>query len=159
MRSTTPASSASTACRYGSRPDAQLSSMPLYSTDREILETAIDWLETGHRSALVTVVRTWGSSPRPVGSLLLIREDGAFNGSISGGCVEEDLVARYRDGQLTEVFPIRIAYGINPEEAARFGLPCGDGLNCWSNDSTARSRCGCCWTVSGQTHRSPVVCV
>jgi len=102
--------------------------MPLYSTDREILETAIDWLETGHRSALVTVVRTWGSSPRPVGSLLLIREDGAFNGSISGGCVEEDLVARYRDGQLTEVFPIRIAYGINPEEAARFGLPCGGRL-------------------------------
>jgi xanthine dehydrogenase accessory factor len=102
--------------------------MPLYSTDREILETAIDWLEAGHRPALVTVARTWGSSPRPVGSLLLMREDGACSGSVSGGCVEEDLVARYRDGQLPEVFPTRIDYGINREEAARFGLPCGGRL-------------------------------
>jgi len=102
--------------------------MPLYSTDREILETAIDWLETGHQPALVTVVRTWGSSPRPVGSLLLMREDCTFSGSVSGGCVEEDLVARYRDGQLTEPFPTRIDYGINREEAGRFGLPCGGRL-------------------------------
>ena len=102
--------------------------MPLYSTDREILETAIDWLETGHRPVLVTVARTWGSSPRPVGSLFLMRDDGAFSGSVSGGCVEQDLVARYRDGELTEVFPTRIDYGINREEAARLGLPCGGRL-------------------------------
>jgi xanthine dehydrogenase accessory factor len=102
--------------------------MPLYSTDREILETAIDWLEMGHRPALVTVARTWGASPRPVGSLLLMREDGASSGSVSGGCVEEDLVARYRDGQLAGLFPTQIDYGINREEAARFGLPCGGRL-------------------------------
>jgi len=102
--------------------------MPIYSTDRELLETAIDWLETGHRPALVTVVRTWGSSPRPVGSLLVMRDDGTFSGSVSGGCVEDDLVARYRDGQLTGAFPTRIDYGVNREDAARFGLPCGGRL-------------------------------
>jgi xanthine dehydrogenase accessory factor len=102
--------------------------MPLYSTDREVIETAISWLETGHRPALVTVARTWGSSPRPAGSLMLMRNDGVYTGSVSGGCVEEDLVARYRDRQIGEVFPTLVDYGINQADAARLGLPCGGRL-------------------------------
>jgi xanthine dehydrogenase accessory factor len=102
--------------------------MPLYSTDREVIETAISWLETGHRPALVTVARTWGSSPRPAGSLMLMRSDGVYTGSVSGGCVEEDLVARYRDRQIGDVFPTLVDYGINQADAARLGLPCGGRL-------------------------------
>lgn len=102
--------------------------MPLYSTDREVIETAISWLETGHRPALVTVARTWGSSPRPAGSLMLMRNDGVYTGSVSGGCVEEDLVARYRDRQIGDVFPTLVDYGINQADAARLGLPCGGRL-------------------------------
>jgi xanthine dehydrogenase accessory factor len=102
--------------------------MPRYSTDREILQTAIRWLEQGHRPVLVTVARTWGSSPRPVGSLMLMREDGRLSGSVSGGCVEEDLLARYRDHQLGDSFPTLIDYGINRAEATRLGLPCGGRL-------------------------------
>jgi xanthine dehydrogenase accessory factor len=102
--------------------------MTLYGTDREILKTALDWLETGHRPALVTVARTWGSSPRPVGSLMLMRDDGVYSGSVSGGCVEEDLVARYRDGQLGDTLPTLVDYGINQAQATRLGLPCGGRL-------------------------------
>ena len=102
--------------------------MSLYSSDREILETAIAWLEQGMRPVLVTVAKTWGSSPRPAGSLMLMREDGVCSGSVSGGCVEEDLVQRYRDGQIDATFPTMIDYGINREEATRLGLPCGGRL-------------------------------
>lgn len=100
----------------------------MHGTDREILQTAIRWLEEGHRPLLVTVARTWGSSPRPVGSLMLMRADGLHCGSVSGGCVEEDLLARYRDGQLGERFPTLIDYGIDRLEASRLGLPCGGRL-------------------------------
>jgi xanthine dehydrogenase accessory factor len=102
--------------------------MPVYGTDREILQTACDWLAQGYRPALVTVARTWGSSPRPAGSLMLMREDGVHSGSVSGGCVEEDLLTRYRDQQLSDAFPTRIDYGVNRAEARRLGLPCGGRL-------------------------------
>ena len=102
--------------------------MPHFGTDREILGTAIDWLGQGYRVALVTVVRTWGSSPRPIGSLMLMRDDGVHAGSVSGGCVEEDLVARYRDQQLASCYPTLVDYGIDRQEATRFGLPCGGRL-------------------------------
>jgi len=102
--------------------------MPHFGTDREILGTAIDWLDQGYRVALVTVARTWGSSPRPIGSLMLMRNDGIHAGSVSGGCVEEDLVARYRDQQLASSYPTLIDYGIDRQEATRFGLPCGGRL-------------------------------
>jgi xanthine dehydrogenase accessory factor len=102
--------------------------MPRYSTDREILETAITWLKQGSPPALVTVARTWGSSPRPAGSLMLMREDGVCSGSVSGGCVEDDLVQRYRDGQIDTSLPATIDYGINRQEATRLGLPCGGRL-------------------------------
>ena len=102
--------------------------MPIHGADREILETAVNWIGQGFYPALVTVVRTWGSSPRPVGSLMLMRQDGIHAGSVSGGCVEEDLVSRYRSHQLSDSFPSMIDYGINREEASRLGLPCGGRL-------------------------------
>lgn len=102
--------------------------MAVYSSDREILRTALDWLAQGHRPVLVTVARTWGSSPRPVGSMLLMRADGRHAGSVSGGCVEEDLLARYREQQLGAAFPTLIDYGVDRAEAQRFGLPCGGRL-------------------------------
>jgi xanthine dehydrogenase accessory factor len=100
----------------------------IYSTDREILQTAIDWLDSGHHVALVTVAKTWGSSPRPRGSMLVMREDGIHAGSVSGGCVEEDLVGRYRNRELTDHFPNAINYGVDRQDALRFGLPCGGRL-------------------------------
>lgn len=102
--------------------------MPSYGSDRELLQTAITWLQQGHVLALVTVAKTWGSSPRPAGSLMLMRNDGVHAGSVSGGCVEEDLVARYRQGELANRFPSSIDYGVNRQQATRFGLPCGGRL-------------------------------
>ncbi|MGB5259260.1 MAG: XdhC family protein [Gammaproteobacteria bacterium] len=100
----------------------------LYSTDVEVLETAVRWLHEDRRVALVTVAKTWGSSPRPAGALMLMATDGAFVGSVSGGCVEEDLVMRYRAGQLGDRFPTLIDYGIDRAQATRMGLPCGGRL-------------------------------
>jgi xanthine dehydrogenase accessory factor len=102
--------------------------MQSYGTDHDVLHTALAWLQQGHELALVTVLKTWGSSPRPPGSLLIMRRDGLMAGSVSGGCVEEDLLQRYRDQQLADRFPTRVDYGVNREDATRFGLPCGGRL-------------------------------
>ena len=99
-----------------------------YGTDREVLGIAAQWLQEGWRTALVTVVKTWGSSPRPAGSLLVMRSDGRFEGSVSGGCIEDDLIARYVENQLTENLPGLVDYGVKGDDAARFGLPCGGRL-------------------------------
>jgi len=96
------------------------------ATDSEVLGTALAWLEEGQRVALVTVVETWGSAPRPVGSLLAVREDGRFFGSVSGGCIEEHLVARI--DQDFPALPYATGYGVTADEARRFGLPCGGNL-------------------------------
>jgi xanthine dehydrogenase accessory factor len=71
------------------------------------------------------VVRTWGSAPRPVGALVVIRDDGLVVGSVSGGCIEDDLVERVRGRAATAAAPERVKYGVTAEEAFRFGLPCG----------------------------------
>lgn len=102
--------------------------MDTWGTDRDVIGTAIDWLQQGHSLLLVTVLKTWGSSPRPPGSLLVMRRDGIHAGSVSGGCVEEDLLARYRQNELSEQLPARLDYGIDRQEATRFGLPCGGRL-------------------------------
>ena len=98
------------------------------STDLSVLKSCIQWLETGHKVALATVVETWGSAPRPVGAWLAIREDGQLVGSVSGGCVEDDLIARVRTEVLAGTLPQIVLYGVTKEEAARFGLPCGGTL-------------------------------
>ena len=64
------------------------------SVDLEVLKRCAEWLESGRRVLLVTVVKTWGSSPRPPGAMLAVRDDGLVEGSVSGGCVEDDLVGR-----------------------------------------------------------------
>ena len=97
------------------------------SVDREVLQRALDWTRAGHRVGLVTVLETWGSAPRPPGALLALRDDGTVVGSVSGGCVEDDMIERVRKaGQPMR--PALITYGVSREEAARFGLPCGGTL-------------------------------
>lgn len=98
------------------------------STDYIVLKTALSWLRDGQRIAIATVVQTWGSSPRPVGSWLAIREDGQVVGSVSGGCVEDDLIRRVQTEILPSHIPELVVYGVSKEEAARFGLPCGGNL-------------------------------
>ena len=91
--------------------------------DHETLVTLRDWLAHGHSAALATVVRTYGSSPRPAGSLAAIRADGAVVGSVSGGCIEQDLIARVRTA--IPALPQRLVYGGAPEENRRWRMPCG----------------------------------
>lgn len=124
--------------------------------DAEVLNTACDWIRSGHRTHLFTVSKTWGSAPRPVGAWLVIRDDGRVKGSVSGGCIEDDLIARVRSGEFDGVVHAgsadangtdargsadvgqatasaasparRLRYGVSAEEARRFGLPCGGQL-------------------------------
>jgi len=98
------------------------------STDLSVLNSAVNWLKAGHSVAIATVVQTWGSAPRPVGSWLAIRDDGQVAGSVSGGCVEDDLIRRVQKEILTRNTPEMVVYGVSQQEAARFGLPCGGTL-------------------------------
>ncbi len=97
------------------------------SLDLQVLQQARDWKREGHEAWLVTVIETWGSAPRPPGALLAMRGDGLVVGSVSGGCVEDDLIDRVRKGERV-CKPSLITYGVTKEEAARFGLPCGGNL-------------------------------
>jgi xanthine dehydrogenase accessory factor len=101
--------------------------------DVMVLRTLRDWRLAGRRALLTTVVRTWGSSPRPIGSIMALAEDGAVIGSVSGGCIEDDLIARYSrahgaPGEMPSGAPTLVKYGITADEAHRFGLPCGGTL-------------------------------
>lgn len=109
--------------------------------DVMVLRGLRDWRLAGRRALLATVVRTWGSSPRPVGSIMALCEDGAVLGSVSGGCIEDDLIYRYTQayahsqgpndqepGVIPSGSPQRVKYGITADEAHRFGLPCGGTL-------------------------------
>jgi xanthine dehydrogenase accessory factor len=95
------------------------------SVDIEVLRTAEAWRRSGHRAALGTIVKTWGSAPRPVGAMVAIRDDGQIVGSVSGGCVEDDLVDKVRERLAGAAKPELITYGVTNEEATRWGLPCG----------------------------------
>ncbi len=96
------------------------------SVDIEVLRKAIGWLQDGRRVLLATVIETWGSSPRPIGALAVVRDDGLLVGSVSGGCVEDDLIRRNKTDRPT--LPQHVTYGVTSEEARRFGLPCGGTL-------------------------------
>jgi len=95
------------------------------SVDLQVLKKADEWLHAGHRAVMGTVVRTWGSAPRPIGALVVIRDDGLVVGSVSGGCIEDDLVDRVRQKAAAAERPERVKYGVTAEEAFKFGLPCG----------------------------------
>ena len=96
--------------------------------DVTVLRTLRDWRLSGRRALLATVVRTWGSSPRPVGSIMALADDGAMVGSVSGGCIEDDLIARYSGSAMPDGPPTLVKYGVSADEAQRFGLPCGGTL-------------------------------
>jgi xanthine dehydrogenase accessory factor len=96
-----------------------------------VLRTLRDWRQAGQRALMATVVRTWGSSPRPVGSIMALCETGAVVGSVSGGCIEDDLIYQYTHGDIDRLLqgpPASVKYGISADEAHRFGLPCGGTL-------------------------------
>jgi xanthine dehydrogenase accessory factor len=108
--------------------------------DVDVLRTAIDWLDRGRRVTLGTVVRTWGSAPRPPGSLMVIRDDGQVAGSVSGGCIEDDLIGRVARRELAPRQPQVTSYGATAEEAQRFGLPCGGSVQLVLEPLSARSQ-------------------
>lgn len=126
--------------------------------DVVVLRNLQRWRAAGQRALMATVVRTWGSSPRPVGSIMALCEDGAVVGSVSGGCIEDDLIDRHTRAyvQMTQATsvastasegfgvpgaalaasqhsipsgpPTFVKYGVSADEAHRFGLPCGGTL-------------------------------
>lgn len=106
------------------------------SLDLRVLADALQWRRVGHAVTLVTVVETWGSAPRPPGALLAVRDDGVVSGSVSGGCVEDDLIAQIQASRQDRFTiqphaldrPSMLTYGVSQEEAAHFGLPCGGTL-------------------------------
>ena len=99
------------------------------NVDISVLRSAIEWRAAGHRVTLGTVVRTWGSAPRPVGAMVVIRDDGQIVGSVSGGCVEDDLVEKVVAGKIAAERPEVATYGVRTEDAQRWGLPCGGTLH------------------------------
>ncbi len=101
----------------------------MQAVDLEVLQAVQRWLQSGQSGWLCTVVQTFGSSPRPVGSLLACRVDGTVVGSLSGGCVEDDLLDKLRAGQLALNAPMLMKYGLAPEDTERLGLPCGGHLH------------------------------
>ena len=110
------------------------------SVDMQVLKTASGWLAAGRKVTLATVIRTWGSAPRPIGALTAIRDDGMVVGSVSGGCIEDDMIERVKNGELVQERPVTTRYGVSAEEAQRFGLPCGGTLELVLEPLTAASR-------------------
>jgi xanthine/CO dehydrogenase XdhC/CoxF family maturation factor len=96
----------------------------MLARDDDILQAAEDWRREGRNVALATVVETWGSAPRPVGSNLVIDEDGNFLGSVSGGCVEGAVVTEALD-VIGSGKPKVLEFGVADETAWNVGLSCG----------------------------------
>jgi xanthine dehydrogenase accessory factor len=100
----------------------------LDSVDLSVLKTLDSWRRETQPVWLVTVVETFGSSPRPPGAMLVLRADGHAVGSVSGGCIEDDLILRAQNSELATDRAEMVVYGVTREEARRFGLPCGGAL-------------------------------
>ncbi|MDY6992987.1 MAG: XdhC family protein [Pseudomonadota bacterium] len=98
----------------------------MQSTELEVLSQAMAWVNRGQSVVLFTVINTWGSAPRPVGALLAIERSGALVGSVSGGCIEEELTQRVIAGEFQQCQ--QLTYGITVEHVERVGLPCGGRL-------------------------------
>lgn len=100
----------------------------MHAVDEEVIGKVQAWLAEGRNCWLATVIGTWGSSPRPVGSLLACDADGHLVGSLSGGCVEDDLLEKLTNGELARDRAQFFTYGVSDEESEKFGLPCGGSL-------------------------------
>src|SRR5258707_3641070 len=98
--------------------------MSTLARDEDILKAAEDWRKAGRGVALATVVETWGSAPRPVGSNLIIDDQGNFLGSVSGGCVEGAVVTEALD-VIENGKPKTLEFGVADETAWKVGLSCG----------------------------------
>jgi xanthine/CO dehydrogenase XdhC/CoxF family maturation factor len=98
------------------------------ASDDDILRQAEDWRRAGREVAIATVVETWGSAPRPVGSHLVIDGDGHFLGSVSGGCVEGAVVTEALD-VIGAGAPKLLQFGVADETAWRVGLSCGGRIS------------------------------
>src|SRR5512146_190543 len=94
------------------------------TADTDVLSTAARWIEEGRGVALGTVISTWGSAPRPAGSQIAVRDDGAFVGSVSGGCVEGAVIEAAQSA-MQDGRPRHLAFGIQDEQAWSVGLACG----------------------------------
>jgi xanthine/CO dehydrogenase XdhC/CoxF family maturation factor len=96
----------------------------MLTSEDDILLTAQEWKQAGRQVAIATVVETWGSAPRPVGSHLVIDAGGGFLGSVSGGCVEGEVVTEAQD-VIEDGKPRLLEFGVADETAWRAGLSCG----------------------------------
>jgi xanthine dehydrogenase accessory factor len=106
----------------------------MLSSQQNIITQVAGWLQAGKSVWLCTILKTWGSSPRPIGAMMACTLDGELVGSISGGCIEEDFLEQLRDGSLKSRYdeegkPFIVKYGISAEEQARLKLPCGGQLH------------------------------
>lgn len=98
------------------------------SLDQQVVRQLSAWLDAGKHCWLCTITETFGSSPRPAGSLLACNADGLYCGSLSGGCVEDNLRESIFKGELARDKPELIRYGVTAEDVVRLGLPCGGSL-------------------------------
>ncbi len=107
----------------------------MLSSQQQIITHVQQWLTADKPVWLCTILKTWGSSPRPVGAMMACTLDGELVGSISGGCIEEDFLEQLRDGSLKAQFdeeggkPFKVKYGMTEAEQARLRLPCGGQLH------------------------------
>ena len=95
------------------------------SFDEKILEEANDWVNANQKVVLATVIQTWGSSPRPTGSRMIINENGDFSGSVSGGCVESAVIRECLEIIKKNIPFKKIEFKISNENAWEVGLACG----------------------------------
>jgi len=102
----------------------------------DVLAQAESWLAEGHGVALGTVVKTWGSAPRQAGSQIAIRDDGAFVGSVSGGCVEGAVIESAQDAIRTGKIR-RLEFGVSDSDAWAVGLACGGHIEIFVEPLTA----------------------
>jgi xanthine dehydrogenase accessory factor len=112
------------------------------NVDLQVLRQVTQWCADGRRVVLGTITRTWGSAPRPPGSVVAVCDDGRVVGSVSGGCIEDDLIDKAREGVLASGLPQVVRYGIDADAAHRFGLPCGGLIELVLEPVLPRTRVG-----------------
>ncbi|HHX83061.1 MAG TPA: XdhC family protein [Pseudomonadaceae bacterium] len=98
------------------------------SLDQQVVRQLSDWLKAGKECWLCTIIETFGSSPRPAGSLLVCNADGLYCGSLSGGCVEDNLRESIFKGEIACDAPEQLRYGVSVDDVMKLGLPCGGSL-------------------------------